>query len=242
MASMAELTPCIDCGHRVSRSAFNCPKCKSPKPHGVDCLVCLDDRGARVSTKKGHQHPHSARSSYGPYYYHPDCVKRVLTIPTEVLCPECGVTLFASWNWEELCESGYESCKNCGAPDVLGHKGSCLKCHLPILVFHRLELISSDKYHESCFQIVRRLAPANQRANIDSKERSNRIITSAGCVGALTGFTLGIGISSVITFSMFPVRDIPGGAIVAAGIIGTFVGGFLGVFIGAFITPFITRQ
>jgi len=232
---MAELIPCIDCGHRVSSSAFNCPKCKSPKPHGVDCLVCMDDGGARVSMKEVHKHPHRSHSLSGPYYYHSECVRRILTIPTEILCRECNTTLFQSWNWEELCESGHESCKNCGMPDVFRFKGSCLKCYLPILIFHRMETEYSDKYHESCFQTVRRLAPANQRASIDSKERSNRIITSAGCIGALTGLILGIGISSVITLSMFPVRDVPGAAIIAAGIIGIFVGGFLGACIGEFI-------
>jgi hypothetical protein len=202
-------------------------------------LVCKNDGGTNLSIKKGHKHPHHDHSIYSGCYYHPECIERVLTIPNNALCSECGVLLSQSWSWEELCERRYVSCKNCGGQDVFGHKGSCSKCHLPILVFHRLETVGSvyslAKYHESCFQAVRRLSARADQASIDSKERSERIFKRAGCVGAITGFILGIAISSVITLSMFSLRNVPGGAIIAAGIIGTFLGGFIGAGIGELI-------
>lgn len=82
---MAELTPCIDCGHQTSRSAFSCPKCRSPKPHGVACPVCEGDGGTLLSIKKAHKHPHSDTSPLGPWYYHPACIRGVLTIPTNAV-------------------------------------------------------------------------------------------------------------------------------------------------------------
>lgn len=232
---MAELTPCIDCGHRVSRSALECPKCNSPEPHGVDCLVCQDVGGSRLSIKQVHEHPHRRHSSDRPYYYHPDCVRRVLAIATDVFCPECSTTLSQCWKWEELCENGVESCKNCGVRNVFGRKGSCAKCRLPILVFHRTETarqaFSLVEYHESCFQALGILSvQAEQRASIESKRRVDRITRWAACIGAITGFFLGTVISTVI--SMFSVHGVVGPAICAAGFIGTFVGGFIGAGIG----------
>lgn len=227
---MAELTPCKDCQHQISRSALTCPKCNSHTPHGVDCLVCKDDGGISFSAKKAHLHPHGT-SNWGYTYYHPECIERVLAIPNAGSCSECCVGLSRSWSWKELCSNGHVSCKNCGVLNVFGQKGNCTKCQLPILAFHRMEDVGSvyspSKYHEACFRTVQRLAA--QATEVDPEKRKKSFVDRATLVGAIVGLVLGIAISSIIAVSGVTEHDVPFAAIIAAGIVGTFLGAFLSI-------------
>lgn len=236
---MPELTPCIDCAHQISRSASSCPKCNSSHPHGVYCLFCKDVGGSPLSDKKAHKHPHH-KSDWGFTYYHPGCVEKLLAIPNGLSCLECSVSLSSDWTWQDLCDNGHVSCKNCGVRNVFYQKGNCSRCALPLLGFHRMvdtgSVYSSTKYHEYCFQVVQRLsAIAAQKAGPDPEKRKNKIVSRATWIGALIGLVLGVGISTFIAVFGLSDHPVPGVAIIAAGIVGTFLGGLLGLFIGAFI-------
>lgn len=175
---MAELKPCIDCGHQVSANAQTCPKCGSFYFLGVDCFVCSRDGGPRVSIKKAHRHPHHFRQGHdNPQYYHIECVQRIVTIPDGTLCPECRTSLSQSLNWEDLCGDRI-SCKNCGAPVLTSPKvGSCKRCNLPILDFHKWEVFDrlDHFYHDSCFKVVRK-----QRDQLEEQRRRNKQCISCG--------------------------------------------------------------
>jgi hypothetical protein len=234
---MAELTPCEDCQHQISKSARSCPKCKSSEPHGVNCLVCKDDGGRRLSVKAAHRHPHY-RADWGYSYYHPTCIERVLAIPDESFCPECAVKLSGSWNWEELCSNGHVTCKNCGVLNVFRLKGNCAKCQLPILDFHAMRdtgsTYSPSKYHESCFHSVQRLAAQTPQVE-DPQKREDRIVKQATLVGAIACSLLAMTISSVVTLSGLTEHQLPVVAIMAFGVVGALVGAIVAVFITAVI-------
>lgn len=232
---MAELTACKDCQHQISISAHSCPKCGSHRPHGVECLVCKENGGTYLSQRNAHTHPHGKNDWGIDAFYHPECVQGILTIPDGSSCPDCRINLSRSWTWEELCE-GHLSCKNCGMVNVFGLKTICAKCKLPILAFHRIEDVGSlyfaGKYHESCFLVVQRLM--EQAVKVDPEKRAQAIINGGSVIGAITGLLLGIAISSLIAPGMTE-HEVPLGAIIAAGIVGTFLGALLGTVISAFV-------
>jgi len=225
---MAELTPCIDCGHQISKLAIDCPKCQSSKPHGVHCLICQDDGGIALSIKKAHRHPHD-QSNWGYRYYHPECVKKVLAIPINISCPECAIQLSQSWSWEELCERGYVSCKNCGVLNVFGSKGICEKCSLPTLGFNKGEvsgsIYSAKTYHELCLRVVRRLEEQKQQEEEPKKASvTGRVARAGAIIGAIIGL--------IISLNLDASAQAPPILAAAAGAV---MGLILGVFICAFI-------
>lgn len=168
---MAELVPCIDCGHQISKSAYKCPKCTSDRPHGVHCLVCHPyELGAGLIGVPFPAKYAISRSDRYSEYYHPECAERVLTIPNYTICPECSIPIAQYWSWKELFNGHYwyaRPCKNCGSPQILlnanvlaeigipehdsystpRYELCCEKCKLPVCCFHRAFIDSTRSHH-----------------------------------------------------------------------------------------------
>jgi hypothetical protein len=106
----------------------------------------------------------------------------LLTVPSSTECPECRVGLAQYWRWDELCESGIVSCKNCGVLNALQrhsrNDGKCNHCSLPVLAFHSRKSYVSEIYHVSCFGRVSESLAERQRQYMLSKKPS--IGTSIG--------------------------------------------------------------
>jgi hypothetical protein len=123
---------CIECGKQVTDTINVCIHCQN-NPFGVRCYLC----GQSLAESKA-----SRKSSN---YYHAECMDQFLfqfaSVNTNWLkCPECGKTIPDPPNTEQLLETidGYNyshafmPCPFCGFTKVLGYKGECVKCHLPV--------------------------------------------------------------------------------------------------------------
>jgi len=183
---MADLVPCLDCGQLISPTANSCPKCKSTYPRGIHCLVC-------------HAHWYSARSEpkYFPVSqaltkpddvgnllgYHPECVERVLKVPDNVACADCGVTINKLWDWKTLFNSKdwYGPCPECGRSVLMSVRRHryCHDCELPILFWHKC--ITTDdwsSYHDFCL-------PERFHHLLDEKKTEREVVEanlSKGCL------------------------------------------------------------
>jgi len=174
---MADLIPCIDCGHRISRSADKCPKCQSSEPFGVPCKFCEDTGGARIPVKEAYLSGHRT-------YFHPECIKKVLSIPGGTLCPDCGVSQSQAWSLKELSERRVLSCKNCGMWDVLCLSGMCSRCQLPILIFHKMKSSGSARYHDFCFELLRQQEQKSAEQK-QPEDKTSKVVKAFTVVGGL---------------------------------------------------------
>lgn len=146
---MTNLQPCMECGALISKSAWPCPRCKTHQPQGVHCSVCGDE-----STPISEKEALSRTNEHRIRWYHPECAKRILSIPADALCRDCRTALASFWNWEAIFKAtdrDDKSCLNCGAKSVLAKDGMntgcvCIRCGLPLLSFHELDGL----YHASC--------------------------------------------------------------------------------------------
>lgn len=138
--SSSNLVKCVECGHSVAKSARKCPECSTSFPHGVECTICHEPikRDYALVRKESYE----SRNKY----YHPQCVARMLSIPSGTVCSDCGVPIDNSIFPLKVLPASNEyakwwpPCPNCGSQPVLKGRGNglCDLCHLPILRFHRL--------------------------------------------------------------------------------------------------------
>jgi hypothetical protein len=144
------LISCWDCGHYISESASQCPKCRSYNPKGVQCMICggrmkAKDSAMRFDVVVGYR-THMHRRCGAKLFRH------------RGHCNECGSVCWHGWfDWVgELGRSlhssgksdsylgpsgGFNACKNCGALNPLNYMGSCSGCSLP--VYRQLHEVSS---------------------------------------------------------------------------------------------------
>jgi len=152
---MANLVDCLDCGQPISQSASVCPKCHTDCPRGVKCSAC--GKGTIPKKKALYSIEHCS-------YYHPECVKRILSIPDTFLCPDCNIRVNQNYDWQKLFHVSNVyglSCPNCGLPSFLDSKSihvalGCGICNLPLLGFHEIVVAydesshNLESYHDLC--------------------------------------------------------------------------------------------
>jgi hypothetical protein len=164
---MKKLVTCLECGHSIAQSAVCCPKCKTDSPHGVPCEACnkkMNKKQAITFTFFGQRN--------ASFYYHPECIQKILSIPSNIQCLDCGHHIDASiLPLEEITKENscnfYDnhflpSCPECGSVDVLQRQGFCALCKMPIYGFHPMREGQNEKYpypfsnnllfHECCVQ------------------------------------------------------------------------------------------
>lgn len=119
-----KLITCFDCGHALSRSALECPKCGTSWPQGINCAVC----GRRSSVK----------SMVEQTSIHRECIKSLFTVPNWVRCSDCGASLSHLLGDPSPWRLYSPDCPNCGRRWVLGESTPCAQCGLLIYaVFQR---------------------------------------------------------------------------------------------------------
>lgn len=146
---MTKLVTCLDCGQQISQTASVCPKCHTDRPHGVKCSAC-----AKGSIPKKDALYNSVRIERG--YYHPECVRRILDVPDNFICADCGIRVNRIWDWQKIFNASNIyglPCPNCGRPDFMGRKSiypalGCGTCRLPLLGFHKIIAAYSDSTHD----------------------------------------------------------------------------------------------
>lgn len=156
------LVNCIECDYTIAASAKRCPKCNSKFPHGLPCRIC----GKKVQYNKAiiRQYrcsclQYDCDHHDDDFYYHAECVYKLLSIPQNFTCPDCNhlvdnsiipnIRVYLSWKEGDL---WYLSCKNCGSANVLKFKYFCNICCLPLYGFH--EEVSC-KYYDCIGEIER---------------------------------------------------------------------------------------
>jgi hypothetical protein len=148
----SKLINCIECGHSIAPSALSCPKCKSDSPHGVSCEVCdekINKKHAITFVIAGQRNT--------VFYYHYECIKTILSVPSGIQCSDCGHQLDTSilpidaMSANETPCNFYDSnflpsCPECGSLNVLQREGFCSLCKMPIYKFHQLEEGLNEQY------------------------------------------------------------------------------------------------
>lgn len=192
---MTNLQSCIVCGALISKSAHPCPKCKTYYPWGVHCSVC-GDKSKPIPEKE-------ALSSHNIWWYHPECAKRMLSIPADALCRDCRTPLASFWDWETIFKDTVwddKSCPNCGARRVLVKDGmstghSCYRCHLPVLWLYEVD----GFYHAACHAMKKEAKDIEERLRREEEDIENvnlakqrRSGLEGGMIGALIGFVVGL--------------------------------------------------
>jgi len=142
----SDLTTCVHCGHKVSRTAMSCPSCKR-LPQGVVCAFC----GQRAPSE-------SAAMSHGlvSLRFCDSCLDRHFTPPAELRCLDCK-TLLPKKPGREIIAGCYPSatfpdetnapltCPSCGSTRPYGNVQrlrGCSVCGLPLFPFH-----NAIRYH-----------------------------------------------------------------------------------------------
>ncbi|MBT6049077.1 MAG: hypothetical protein HOG49_19945 [Candidatus Scalindua sp.] len=104
-------TPCINCGHNISRNAQSCPKCKNAC---FDCLLCKRP----IKNQDLYRYTMFRGKSY-----HKDCIRKYFQIPQSIRCPDCNIVLAETNLQTQLFDFSVHSpsstCPNCGCPDPL---------------------------------------------------------------------------------------------------------------------------
>jgi predicted amidophosphoribosyltransferase len=111
---MRELTPCINCGQRISPEADSCPNCKK---HLSKCRIC--DRWQDPSeTVKG---------------CHKKCYDELFSVRDSERCPDCDTQLSTALGPPSTWPDNPPACPKCGRPSVFYNwKSKCYFCRLPI--------------------------------------------------------------------------------------------------------------
>src|SRR5688572_4464092 len=97
------LQNCTECGYSVSTSALKCPRCGTREPFGLTCAVC-----GRISPSRAVVRFAEVQSEprYGgrqvPVAHHESCLRRVLSIPPNVACPDCRSPLSGLFSYGTL--------------------------------------------------------------------------------------------------------------------------------------------
>lgn len=219
---MTNLIPCVDCGQLISRTAAQCPnsKCKSEYPRGIYCRVCSSSV-EYLSEYLAESQPFpvgqalTKGSGYSLVGYHPECVQRVLKVPDDFACADCGMPIAKLWDWERLFNSKDldGSCPECGKPNLIAGRrttgpvglGSvtyglmyCYGCKLPILLWHKLKIQSfgigeeSNLYHDFC--LAKKFYLEERHHSVLESKKAQRdavqATSSGGCVSLLLIGTL----------------------------------------------------
>ena len=184
---MSNLVACLDCGQLISSSAHVCPKCNTDHPRGVKCSVCgigsLPKKDALCNRFLGDL-----------LYYHPECVKRILDVPDNFLCADCGVRVNQIYDWEKIFYASnvyIHSCPNCGLPEFVRNKienahFGCGTCRLPLLGFHKVLTAGSGvhlkSYHDACApESLRQREASGRKLQSETKPQESNI----GCATLL---------------------------------------------------------
>lgn len=128
---MPELKLCVNCGHRVSSTAKQCPSCSSVYLFGSTCKICK----AISSEKDGIEWP----KRYGSHLstlYHRACADSVLPdfrpncyLCGTDLCPPGGDRLAALLQRPYVSPYGEaDPCPSCAEKHPFGYFTSCTKC------------------------------------------------------------------------------------------------------------------
>lgn len=134
---MPELRNCANCGHAVSSSVKQCPKCHSPFVFGSVCKIC----GRSSTAKDGIEWPPNSRDGLKPStLYHTACADAVLP-NFQPHCIVCGADLCPDGGnrYSALQARPYESpygesdpCHSCGERNPFGFLISCAKCRFAL--------------------------------------------------------------------------------------------------------------
>ena len=137
MALMPELKTCVNCGHRVSSTATQCPSCDSVYLFGSTCKIC----GRDSSEKDGIAWPPQYRSGrrLSPLY-HRSCADLVLPIfrPNCYVCdadlrPPGGDRYAALLARSYISPHGNAApCPSCGEKHPFGFFTSCSRCEFAL--------------------------------------------------------------------------------------------------------------
>ncbi len=137
-------TPCVNCGHFISKNAQKCPKCSG---ECVSCLLCKQP----IKTKEVYR-PHGRNDGYA---FHKNCLGFHFLIPPSVACPDCGVELSSTKLQGSLLKATDISCPDCGSPDPLGGRRvtcSCYACGCPVFTAFQTarKSYNHSSYYENC--------------------------------------------------------------------------------------------
>lgn len=196
----ANLEPCMDCGHLISKSADWCPKCKSFHPRGVPCRFCgeiLKVSASDVLDGSGEKLPKPLpgyRSLDLGNVYHERCYWKVIGDPPpwELVCPDCGTSRgqikFGDMQW--LFSSAWytKPCPECGGPSPVTESdfGSCSRCGLPLSkLFHEA---GTQTYDGKTRLVHKRTCWTQKKEPKDDDD--DAMIWYAGCLLAIIIFLM----------------------------------------------------
>ncbi len=239
---MTNLVPCIDCSQLLSSTAVRCPKCNSEYPHGIYCRVCNPSSNRFLSDSR----PFSVNQALtkGPHFslagYHVECVRRVLKVPDDAACADCGMPIAKLWDWDKLfvTKNLDGPCPECGRPYLLSglvsmQQVNCCGCDLPILLWHKRALadrnldypfadadyLFADRslYHDFCLAALRALVEKHE-SRIESRKSERDVVSEKSQQGCLSLLLIGTLITLLLTFSAFLMRHaLAGNAVTTSG-------------------------
>jgi hypothetical protein len=138
------LTTCIECGRKISRSAQKCPnpECAATAPFGIECLMCGKTAKCSESyTSERESYRVQSRNEGMPSVYHKSCFDTVYGSTVAVRCRDCGEivhappfqleTLITLAKEARVVHAGRTPCPTCGCQVPIPIP-VCPYCSLPV--------------------------------------------------------------------------------------------------------------